>query len=62
MNVEDLQEELMQLGRRPVPGPRPEFVETLLARIQLPDEAARLAPVISLSARRPLLRLETLHL
>ncbi len=38
MNDHDLHDQLERLGRRPVPPPRPEFVETLLARIQLTDD------------------------
>ena len=48
MSDRDLHDQLERLGRRPVPPPRPEFVESLLARIQLTDDLREPAPVIYL--------------
>jgi hypothetical protein len=48
VNDHDLHEQLERLGRRPVPPPRPEFVESLLARIQLTDDLCEPAPVVYL--------------
>ncbi|MPY93696.1 MAG: hypothetical protein GEV08_11735 [Acidimicrobiia bacterium] len=48
MSEHDLHDQLERLGRRPVPPPRPEFVENLLARIQLTDDLSEPAPVIYL--------------
>ena len=48
MSGHDLHEQLERLGRRPVPPPRPEFVESLLERIQLTDDLSEPAPVIYL--------------
>lgn len=48
MSDHDLHDQLERLGRQPVPPPRPEFVESLLARIQLTDDLREPAPVIYL--------------
>lgn len=52
MNDHDLHDQLERLGRRPVPPPRPEFVESLLARIQLTDDLREPAPVIYMRRQR----------
>lgn len=52
MNEHDVHDELERLGRRPVPAPRAEFVETLLARIQLTDDVVATGTVTSLDSRR----------
>ena len=38
MNLDELHDELVRMGRRPVPAPRPEFVKSLLDRIQLDED------------------------
>lgn len=56
MSYEELRDRLEQAGRRPVPAPRKEFVDSLLARIELGDEIDLPRPV-PLAARRATRRL-----
>jgi hypothetical protein len=57
MNLDDLRDQLSEAGRRPVPEPRAEFVETLLARMQLQGEVGH-AAVIPLAERSLARRLQ----
>ena len=51
MKLDDLQEQLTRLGQQPVPAPRSEFAEALLARIQHDHQhSGVVAPVISLTS------------
>jgi hypothetical protein len=55
MNTNELHEELLRMGRQPVPPPRQEFVEELLARINLGEDLPVPAP-IQLVPRQPWIR------
>jgi len=50
--MDDLHDQLVQMGRRPVPAPRPEFVKSLLERIQLGEDLPVPEP-IPLTRRQP---------
>lgn len=52
MDTNELHEELLRMGRRPVPAPRQEFVEDLLARIKLAEDLPLPAPM-QLVPRQP---------
>ncbi|MEA3215091.1 MAG: hypothetical protein QOJ19_1247 [Acidimicrobiia bacterium] len=52
MDTNELHEELLRMGRRPVPAPRQEFVEDLLARIKVAEDLPMPAP-IQLVPRQP---------
>jgi hypothetical protein len=51
VNLDELHDELVRMGRRPVPAPRPEFVRSLLDRIQLDEDLPAPLP-IELAPRR----------
>lgn len=55
MDTNELHEELLRIGRQPVPPPRQEFVDELLARIKLGDDLPAPAP-IQLVPRQPWIR------
>jgi hypothetical protein len=56
VNLDELHDELVRMGRRPVPAPRPEFVKSLLERIQLSEDLPTPEP-IQLARRQPWARL-----
>lgn len=45
MNLDELENELVRMGRRPVPAPRPEFVRSLLDRIELDEDLPTPVPI-----------------
>ena len=45
MNLDELDNELVRMGRQPVPAPRPEFVRSLLDRIELDEDLPTPVPI-----------------
>jgi hypothetical protein len=45
VNLDELHDELVRMGRRPVPAPRPEFVRSLLDRIELDEDLPTPVPI-----------------
>ena len=55
MNLDELHDELVRMGRRPVPAPRPELVRSLLDRIELDEDLPTPVP-IQMARRDPWVR------